>query len=227
MIATSRRAIAGRIVITPTRPESTLDNAMQSSSFKRRIIAEATKDGSLHELRWFIEFRAPVRTLPPHLRPAGALTGPRVLAAAHPGKWIPVVPVAPDPVESQAYAELLLECIRTKNRGRGFELNVALTDAATLADGYRWYEWGERIPVFDEVCATCGGVGACACSDGRLALVCGGGRTHISRGGEKALCGRSVRAAGVVEITPWERRRWAGLDLCGNCRRAWERRVDR
>lgn len=69
MITNNARAIAGRIVITPTRPEAAFDNAMQSTSFKRRIIAEATKDGSLHELRWFVEFRAPVRTLPPHLRP--------------------------------------------------------------------------------------------------------------------------------------------------------------
>lgn len=232
MRTNNARAIAGRIVITPTRPDNTV-NAMQTATFKRKIIAEATADGTLRDLHWCIEFRAPADALPPEIRPDGALAGPVVLIAAHPGKWIPLIPVAPDPVASREYAELLIGLIASKNRGRRFEYNPALITIDILRDSsysvngqrrrYRWYEWGERIPVFDEVCATCGGVGACACSDERLALVCGGGRTHITHGGEKALCGRSVAARWAVPVTSWERRRWGGLDLCGNCRRVWER----
>ncbi len=212
------RAIAGRIVIHQAKPAPTVSTQMQSASFRRKILDAAKRDGSLHELYWMIEFRAPVRTLPPSIKPPGSVMGSVVFAASFPGKWIPVVPVAPDPLASQEYAELLKGLLYAKNRTWVQEIGIALTNLEVMR-GYRWYEWGDRLPAGDEFCKRCGGVGECHCA-GRLALVAGRGVVHLSTGGQRALCGKCVSGARwVTPLTTWERRRLG--DVCKNCERIY------
>lgn len=213
------RAIAGRIVIQQTAPAPTFSTQMQSPSFRRRILDAARRDGSLHELFWMIEFRAPVRTLPPTIKPPGAIMGSVVFAASFPGKWIPVIPVGSDPLASQEYAELLKGLLYAKNRTWVQEIGVALTNRDVM-QGYKWYEWGDRLPPGDEFCRKCGGVGECVCDASRLALVASSGRLHLSRGGQRSLCGRYVQGARWVStVERWERKRLGELDLCKNCAR--------
>lgn len=214
----TRKAIAGRIVIQQTAPAPTVSTQMQSTSFRRRILDAAKRDGSLHELYWMIEFRAPVRTLPPSIRPPGTIMGSVVFAASFPGKWIPVIPVGRDPMASLEYAELLKGLLHAKNRTWVQEIGVALTNREVM-QSYKWYEWGDRLPAGDEFCRTCGGVGECACDAGRLALVAGRGVVHLSHGGSRSLCGRCVQGAKwVTPLTTWERRR-LGDGVCKNCER--------
>lgn len=214
---TQNRAIAGKIIIHQTKPAPALSTQMQSASFRRKILDAATRDGSLHELYWMIEFRAPVRTLPPSIKPPGSIMGSVVFAASFPGKWIPVIPVAPDPMASMEYAELLKGLLYAKNRTWVQEIGVALTNRDVMT-GYKWYEWGDRLPAGDEFCRTCGGVGECWC-ERPLALVFAGGRLHLSQGGQRSLCGRCVSGARwVTALTPWERRR-LGDGVCRNCER--------
>jgi len=212
------RGIAGRIVIQQTKPEPTLSTQMQSSSFKRKILDAAARDGSLHELYWMIEFRAPVRTLPTWIKPPGGIQSSVVFAASFPGKHIPLIPVAPDPMASLEYAELLKGLLHAKNRHWVQEIGIALTNRDVM-QGYKWYEWGDRIPPGDEFCRRCGGVGECVCDVGRLALVAGAGRLHLSSGGQRALCGKCVQGAKwIAPLTVWERRR-LGDGVCRNCER--------
>lgn len=214
----TRKAIAGRIVIQQTAPAPTVSTQMQSASFRRKILDAAKRDGSLHELYWMIEFRAPVRTLPPSIRPPGSVMGSVVFAASFPGKWIPVIPVGSDPMASLEYAELLKGLLYAKNRTWVQEIGVALTNREAM-QGYKWYEWGDRLPAGDEFCRACGGVGECVCDASRLALVAGRGVVHLSHGGSRSLCGRCVQGAKWVSpLTTWERRR-LGDGVCRNCER--------
>ncbi len=214
----TNRSIAGRIVVQATKPAQTFSTQMQSPSFRRKILDAARRDGSLHELFWMIEFRAPVRTLPPTIKPPGAIMGSVVFAASFPGKWIPVIPVGSDPLASQEYAELLKGLLYAKNRTWVQEIGVALTNRDVM-QGYKWYEWGDRLPPGDEFCRKCGGVGECVCDASRLALVASSGRLHLSRGGQRSLCGRYVQGARwVTPLTTWERRR-LGDGVCRNCER--------
>ena len=216
------RGIAGRIVVQATKPAPTLSTQMQAPSFKRKVLDAARRDGSLHELYWMIEFRAPVRTLPPWLRPTSGIQSSVVFAASFPGKHIPLIPVAPDPMESLEYAELLKGLLYARNRTWVQEIGIALTNAEIMRD-YRWYEWGDRLPPGDEFCKRCGGVGECWCDAPRLALVAGAGRLHLSSGGQRALCGRCVQGARwVTPLTTWERRR-LGDGVCKNCERVYGR----
>ena len=217
---TQTRGIAGRIVIQRTQPAPTFSTQMQAPSFRRKILDAARRDGSLHELYWMIEFRAPVRTLPPSIRPPGAIMGSVVFAASYPGKHIPLIPVGSDPMESLEYAELLKGLLHLKNRHWVQEIGVALTNLDVM-QGYKWYIWGDRLPVGDEFCRRCGGVGECVCEALRLALIAGRGVVHLSHGGSRALCGRCVQGARWVSpLTTWERRR-LGDGVCKNCERIY------
>ena len=212
------RAIAGRIIVQPTKPAQTFSTQMQSPSFRRRILDAAKRDGSLHELYWHIEFRSPVSLLPPWLKAQNPLTGSVVFVASHPGKHIPVIPVGSDPAISMEYAELLRGWMHSRNRWVQ-DIGIALMPADLLR-GLKWYEWGDRLPPGDEFCRKCGGVGECVCDASRLALVASSGRLHLSRGGQRSLCGRCVQGARWVStVERWERQRLGELDLCKNCAR--------
>lgn len=214
--------IAGRIVIQQTKPDME-SNRTQSPSFKRRVLEAARADKSLDQLYWFVEFRCKKSALPPHMRSAEVMRSHgdfAILVASYPGRNIPVVSVAPDPVLSADIAQSLLCFCRTKHFWWGSEFNTALVDVGTLRSGYHWYEWGDRLPAGDEFCRRCGGVGECWC-ERPLALVAGRGVTHLSQGGQRALCGKCVQGAKwVAPLTTWERRR-LGEGVCRNCERVW------
>ncbi len=214
----TNRAIAGRIVVQATKPAQTFSTQMQSPSFRRRILDAAKRDGSLHTLYWHIEFRSPVSLLPPWLKAQNPLTGSVVFVASHPGKHIPVIPVGDDPAISMEYAELLRGWMWSRNRWVQ-DIGIALMPADLLS-GLKWYEWGDRLPPGDEFCRKCGGVSECVCDASRLALVASSGRLHLSRGGQRSLCGRYVQGARWVStVERWERQRLGELDLCKNCAR--------
>jgi len=114
-----------------------------------RLLAGAKQAGELDRLYWMVEIKV-----------AAKLAGtkqPVIAAASWPFGWVPLVPVADDPALSRHYADLLLECIRTGNRGRLIECGLALTSTDVIEQGgYQVYEWGE--PVWDCVCVDCGRV---------------------------------------------------------------------
>ncbi|MCB0057226.1 MAG: hypothetical protein KDE45_09380 [Caldilineaceae bacterium] len=112
-----------------------------------RLLSGAAASGELATLYWFVEMK-----ISPTL--AGGKQ-PTIAACAYPLGWVPVVPVGADATESRHYADLLLECLKTGNRGRLIEFGLALTAVDVIAD-HRTYEWGE--PRWDCVCVECGGV---------------------------------------------------------------------
>lgn len=83
----------------------------QNEFQQREIIRQATKDGSLAELYWFIQMVLPPltkkqrRTLPP--AEVREYDRKRISTACAPANYIPVIPVAPDPERSRIDAEYL------------------------------------------------------------------------------------------------------------------------
>lgn len=113
----------------------------QSRTWQRRILAKAQRDGYVG-LFWYIEATAP---------------GLRIFPAAYPGRWIPVVPVAPDPDASRRYVDMLGEFFRLSNP-RAVTFVAALTHLESLENtGCAWYVWTEDVEI-DAVCCVCGAV---------------------------------------------------------------------
>lgn len=202
----------------------------QTRTFRERVLRAATADGSLGDLWWFVEFDAPLRLtsanhhrLPGHLRPVT-----QAIAADYPARWIPCIPVAPDPLISQQYAEVLLELFRTNNRGRGLTFGLALTTHELLQDGFRWYEWGNTPPLAtDTICPHCGAVGEdpCPCRAYRsthtqLTVLASAGKSHYSYGwSPRPLCGHPLRPHWISPLTAWEQRRYPTESICRHCAR--------
>lgn len=114
-----------------------------------RLLAAAIAQGQLPSLYWFVEMK-----LSPSL--AGG-KHPIVSACAWPRGWVPMVAVGPDPGISRHYADLLLECLKSENRGKLIEFGLGLTNSAKLAAArFPAYEWGEVR--WDCVCVYCGAV---------------------------------------------------------------------
>lgn len=116
-----------------------------------RIIDGARRLGELDQLYWMVEVKI-----------SASLAGtkqPVIAAASWPLGWVPVVPVGCDPQLSRHYAEILLECLKTSNRGRLIDFGLALTNRGIIEQGgYQVYEWGELR--WDCVCVACGAVWA-------------------------------------------------------------------
>lgn len=114
-----------------------------------RLIDGAKRAGELDQLYWMVEIKV-----------AAALAGtkrPVIAAASWPLGWVPVVPVGCDPVESRHYAELMMACLKTANRGRLIDFGLALTNREIIEAGnYHTYEWGDYC--WDCVCVICGAV---------------------------------------------------------------------
>lgn len=113
----------------------------QSRTWQRRILAKAQRDGYA-DLFWYVEATAP---------------GLRVFPAAYPSRWVPVVPVAPDPAVSRRYADLLGEFFKLSNPP-AITFVAALTHVESLeGTGCAWYVWTEDVAI-DAICADCGAV---------------------------------------------------------------------
>lgn len=122
----------------------------QTKTFQRQVITAATKDGTLATLYWFIEITLPMRR------------GGGFCAVEHRG-GLPVIPVAPDPMVSETYAELLRAMFEDANRGDGLTFSLALTAEDVITKecqktGKSWYIYGESRTAFDSICPECGAV---------------------------------------------------------------------
>lgn len=121
---------------------------LTSRSALDRLLQGATGAGELETLYWFVEMR---------ISPSLAGTRQHVIsAAAYPLGWVPVVPVTDDVKTSRHYAELLLACLKSANRGRLIEFGLALTNDEVIAGGFQVYPWGDAR--WDCVCVDCGAV---------------------------------------------------------------------
>ena len=133
-----------------------------------RLLAGAGADGSLDSLYWFVEMK---------ISPSLAGTRhPVVAACSYPVGWVPVVPVGSDPQLSRHYAEVLLECLKSSNRGRLIEFGLALTSDEVIAGGFRVYEWGEAR--WDCICVECGAVWQSTGAGEEICEVCRIGRAR-------------------------------------------------
>ena len=114
-----------------------------------RILDGAAKVGELERLYWMVEIKVSAKL-------AGTKQ-PVIAAASYPLGWVPVVRVGTDPKQSRNYAELMLECLKTANRGRLIDFGLAITNSDIIqTGGYMIYEWGEAC--WDCVCVYCGSV---------------------------------------------------------------------
>lgn len=111
----------------------------QSKTWQRKILAAAKADGYA-DLFWYVEATAP---------------GRRVFPAAYPWKWIPLIPVGPDPDASRRIAGMVAHFFRLSNPP-AMTYAEQLTDATALEQtGCMWYVWTEDV-VIDAICADCG-----------------------------------------------------------------------
>lgn len=120
----------------------------QTKTRQKRIIDGARQQGKLSDLYWFVNAYVPGR----HYNDGKA----KVQPAMFPRRFVPVVRMTPDDVESRHYADVVSEIFALANRGRGIEFVVEITDIHELQSGnWQWYEWGE---CWDCVCSVCGAV---------------------------------------------------------------------
>lgn len=114
--------------------------ATQTKTWQRKILDQAKADGYT-DLYWYIEM---------------AWSGnQRHAPACHPGAWVPVVPVGPDPVASRNIADMLAHLFALSNE-KWLTFAAALTSTEALVQtGCRHYLWFEDIPL-DAVCSICG-----------------------------------------------------------------------
>lgn len=138
----------------------------QSRTWQRKIIAGAQANGTLHQLRWYVEMDIPAadRRHRDH----------KIQCASYPPGYVPVIPL--DWPHADDWAHLLLEMFRIANPDATFRL--LLTDTINLTDSrIDWYNWGDPpapIPI-DVICDACGLVGPgqpgqrLGCSKGCLA----------------------------------------------------------
>ena len=113
----------------------------QSKTWQKKILSAAQRDG-FRDLFWYIEATAP---------------GRRIFPAAYPGRWIPLVPVGPEPDASRRIAGMVAHFFRLSNPP-AMVFAEQLTDATALRDtGCLSYVWTEDV-VIDAVCCQCGAV---------------------------------------------------------------------
>lgn len=137
----------------------------QNRTWQRKIINAARADGTVDQLRYYVEMDVPAHR---RLRPDH-----RTQCANHPAGFVPTINAAHEAAED--YAHLLLELFKSANPGHIFRIcisSVDLLDNARIAH----YEWGEEPPAtIDTICSLCGLVGpgrpgqSLGCSRGCLA----------------------------------------------------------
>jgi len=113
----------------------------QTRTWQRKILEQARRDG-YRDLFWYIECTAP---------------GRRVFPAAYPWKWIPLIPVGPNPEASRRIAGMVAHFFRLSNPP-AMTYAEQLTDTTALEQtGCLWYVWTEDVEI-DAICADCGAV---------------------------------------------------------------------
>lgn len=163
----------------------TTRTTLTTRSALNRLLAEAIAAGDLPNLYWFVEMRiSPTLAGDKH---------PVISACAWPAGWVPVVAVGPDPVVSRHWADILLECMKSGNRGRLIEFGLALTTTQRMAAGrFPAYAWGEVR--WDCVCVACGAVWVSTGINEEVCEECRKGMTDATTGdrneGQIAAAGR-------------------------------------
>ena len=118
----------------------------QTRTWQRQVL-DAARPHDYADLFWFVEARTPPSQGCVHF------------AAAYPGRWVPVVPVAPDPAATRPIADMLAHLFRLSNPP-SMDWSPALADAESFAQlGCWWYIWSDDISI-DAVCDRCGAVEA-------------------------------------------------------------------
>lgn len=113
----------------------------QTGKFKRKVLEGAAATGYAG-LYWYIEMSLPGRVF---------------ASAAHPGKWVPVIPVAPDPEVTRHWAHMLAEMFKDSNPPT-ITFEPALTALDVMqSTGLPWYVYGDPVLV-DVVCRACGAI---------------------------------------------------------------------
>lgn len=113
----------------------------QSRTWQKKILEKAKAD-NYADLYWYIEITS---------------VGRRVFPAAYPGRWIPLVPVGPDPEASRRIAGMVAHFFRLSNPPT-FTYAEQLTDTTALrGESCLWYVWTEDVES-DAICADCGAV---------------------------------------------------------------------
>lgn len=92
--------------------------ATQTKTWQRKILEQAKATG-YRDLFWYIEF-------------SWWQAGQRHAPACHPGPWVPVVPVGPDPQASRNIADMLAHLFALSNEKR-LTFAAALTSTEALA----------------------------------------------------------------------------------------------
>lgn len=120
----------------------------QTSYFQQDVLRAAQRDGTLANLRWFIEAEFPRRMLRPGIK--------RCQPAQWPHGFIPTLPAGPDAEEQKTWAELLCGLFESGNCDRGITFKPTLT-TSDLLSGLTWYTYGE-VPDYevDHICQKCG-----------------------------------------------------------------------
>lgn len=117
----------------------------QTRTFQKRIVEQAQRDGTLGDLFWYVV----------------ANRKGTASAVAAPNDLVPIIWIAPDPVESRHYAEMMLEIIRSYNRVLDLTLEIGVKSALHVV---KWYEFG-AIADWDHICPACGGINnSCVCT---------------------------------------------------------------
>lgn len=111
---------------------------MQTRKQKERILAEAVKRGYINYY-WFVRIRYKMQEF----------------AGGHPGSFVPVIPVAPDPEVTRHYAHMLLELFKMSAASARMELQVEITHKNNLEQAeIPWYEYGDNL-CLDAICYNC------------------------------------------------------------------------
>lgn len=118
----------------------------QSKTWQKQLLKEYKHD----DLFWYPEAQLPVSQRRNPLDDGYTPVG-------YPGRWIPVIPVAPNAESSRKIADMLCSLFRMCVPDM-LEVTPVLTDTASLKKtGAIYYDWLDDIEL-DVTCASCGAI---------------------------------------------------------------------
>lgn len=118
----------------------------QSKTWQKQILKERKHD----DLFWYPEAKLPVAQ-------RSGLFADGYTPVGYPGRWIPLIPVAPNAEGSRKIADMLCSLFRLCVPDM-LEVTPVLTDTTSLKKtGALYYDWTEAIEL-DCVCASCGAI---------------------------------------------------------------------
>jgi len=120
--------------------------SQQSKSWQKQLLKERKHD----DLFWYPEAQLPVSQRRNRLDDGYTPVG-------YPGRWIPLIPVAPNADGSRKLADMLCSLFRMCVPDM-LEVTPVLTDTKSLVNtGALYYDWLDDIEL-DVTCASCGAI---------------------------------------------------------------------